>query len=185
MHGLCRKLIDPDFHEFIQSHDIILLCETWLSPNTITNLDIDGYFSSHIFGNKSKNTRKGRYSGGISVYIKHELMKQVTVVEKQQHGTIWLKLSSAMFSFQDDVYLCHAYFPPANSNVFDVRQVDFHELLESDIIKYNNLGRVLVTGDLNSRTSNESDFIVFDRYIDRDIHYVNTPDPPARVNKDK
>ena len=70
----------------------MFLSETWISKNDSINLDIEGYLSTHISGNKSQRTRKGCYSGGISVYYKTDLKNYVTVLEKQQCGIIWLKV---------------------------------------------------------------------------------------------
>ena len=59
----------------VNNFDILLLSETWLSSKTSLNLDINGYFSQHLFGNISPGTVKGRYSGGISLFAKKILEK--------------------------------------------------------------------------------------------------------------
>ena len=58
VNGLKRKLGDYDFLEYISSYDLIFLSETWISNKDKINLDINGYNSEHLFGNKSKNTTK-------------------------------------------------------------------------------------------------------------------------------
>ena len=65
-----------------------------------------------------------------------------------------------------DIYLCCTYIPPTNSRI--LRQVDQNmlDLIESDIEKYKVLGKIILTGDLNSRTSNERDYIIHDQYLD-------------------
>ena len=65
---------------------LLFLSETWLSRNTAYNLNIDGYDCYHLYGNKSRAARRGRYGGGISVYYKHELSSKISIVEKQQLG---------------------------------------------------------------------------------------------------
>ena len=70
MNGLSRKIQDQDFIHEINNYDIIILTETWLSKNTCVNLEIPKYNCKHLFGNKSRDTQKGRYSGGISLYYK-------------------------------------------------------------------------------------------------------------------
>ena len=59
------------------------------------------------------------------------------------------------------VYLCHIYMPPNDSNVFRSSQIDFFEQLELSIVKYSNMGKIFITGDMNSRTSNSPDFFFF------------------------
>lgn len=58
---------DPDFTYLVNNHDIIVLIDTWLSPNSNYNLDLNGHNAKHLYDNKSQNTRKGQYSGGISI----------------------------------------------------------------------------------------------------------------------
>ena len=42
----------------------------------------------------------------------------------------------------------------------------FFREIESEMLKFDNLGFTFITGDLNCRTSNEYDFIIFDKYLD-------------------
>ena len=125
MNGLKRKLCDPDFLEFLNNYDIIFLCETWLAKTDDLNLDINGFESEHLFGNKSKNTKKGRFSGGISIYFKSCLSTHVKIVEKEQSGLIWLKINGNIFKFNDDVYICNVYISPNNSKVINTDDFDF------------------------------------------------------------
>ena len=162
----------------------MLLNETWISNNDHLNLDIRGYTSEHIFGNKSIGTRKGRYSGGISIYYKNSLKDKIKVVEKHQIGILWLKISKDILSFNQDVYICVSYIPPAGSKVIRNDDIDLFEQLEIDIIKYKNLGVVYLTGDLNSRTSNEPDFLTYDRYLDDEDIFAIDSHIHTRVNKD-
>ena len=60
VNGLRRKIADCDFLKFTSTYDLVFLSETWISDKNKTNLDVNGYISEHIPGNKSKNTTKGR-----------------------------------------------------------------------------------------------------------------------------
>lgn len=124
--------------------------ETWVSKTDYTNFDINGYVCDFIPGNRTRRSRKGRYSGGISLYYRTCLKNYITVIEKQLHGIMWIKLSSVLFSFDEDVYFCNLYNPPSCSNVLKSYDVDIYDQLETEIIKYNNLGKVFVSGDFNS-----------------------------------
>ena len=46
------------------------------------------------------------------------------------------------------------------------RILTFFEQIEIDIVKYNDMGKVYVSGDLNSRTSDSFDYFDFDKYLD-------------------
>ena len=153
----------------ISEYDITFLSETWISKNTFLNLNVNDYCGEHILGNKSYNTRKGRYSGGISVYYRNHLRKYVTIVEKNQYGVIWIKLSKELFSFNEDVYVCNIYIPPINSKVIPNDQFDFFEELETGIEKYASLGKLFLTGDLKVARARGVQFII-NRTVFRNIN---------------
>ena len=152
----------------------MLLSETWLSSKTSLNLDINGYFSKHIFGNKAPGTGtvKGRYSGGISLYAKNYLKNKIKIVEQNQNGVLWIKLSSALFTFKEDVFICSVYIPPADSRIYHLADCNFWEEIEKGIELYSLTGKVFITGDFNGRTSNFLDILDFDRYFEnQDLLY--------------
>ena len=168
----------------ISQYDLIFLNETWISNKDTTNLNINGYISEHIPGNKSKNTTKGRFSGGISFYYKNDLKNVVKVVEKLQSGIIWVKIDKSLFPFNQDVYICHLYVPPSSSKVLNISEVDILEQLELCIEKYDSIGKVYITGDFNCRTASSMDYIEFDKYIDQDFLIFDTSNIPKRSNQD-
>ena len=160
--------------------------ETWISNKETSNLDINGYCAEHICGNKSKNTTRGRFSGGISFYFRSELKQYISVVESNQYGIIWIKISKELFPFDDDVFICHIYIPPSISKVFWSTDFDFFEQIEIDIVKYNDMGKVYVCGDFNSRTSDLLDYFVFDKYLDEHLSdMLSTCYIPIRSNMDR
>ena len=56
------------------------------------NLEIKNYTCEHLYGNKAENTKKGRFSGGISIYYKNNLKNHIQIIEKDQCGIIWFKM---------------------------------------------------------------------------------------------
>ena len=87
-------------------------------------------------------------------------------MQSTQCGIVWLKISQLILNHDSDIYLCCTYIPATNSRI--LRQVDQNmlDLIESDIEKYKVLGKIILTGDLNSSTSNERDYIILDQYLD-------------------
>ena len=83
INGLCRKLTDCDFLLYVKDYDILSLQETWINSKINMNLNLNGYFCHHIFGTKSPGAKKGRYSGGISVYAQNYLKDKLEIVEKK------------------------------------------------------------------------------------------------------
>lgn len=109
---LHRKLADTDFLDFLKSYDIVFLSETWASEKHLTNLSIQGFESVHVFGQKNTGVKKGRLSGGLAVYYKNELKNDISTIEINNVGIIWIKNNQNIFSFEEDLYICHTYIPP-------------------------------------------------------------------------
>ena len=57
-----------------------------------------------------------------------------------------------------------------NLEFTDLKISTIFELLEADIAKYQNLGKVFVCGDINARTGCEPDFFLFDHYIEAGLN---------------
>lgn len=177
-------------------YDLILLSETWISNKHLVNLDIDGYESFHLFGHKSIKTKKGRQSGGISVYFRKELKNKISIAEKNDFGIIWLKIDHDLFLFDEDIYICHTYIPPICSKVLIDKDFDFFEEIENGIEKFSKVGKTYITGDLNSRTAQLLDILEFDKYLDvndndkiydddnNDDFFLHEEILPIRHNKD-
>ena len=149
------KFDDPRFINLINNKDIICLVETHCSLENC--LSLPGYHAVHLI--RPKSTKAVKFSGGLSVYVKKELKSGVKFLEHQTNDYIWLKLSKSFFSLQEDIYLCFMYNPPENSSYTKSLDKDYFEILENDIIKYSSLGKILLAGDLNSRTGQSLDFI--------------------------
>ena len=112
------------------------------------SLGIKGYECFHMYGNKTQNVKKGRYSGGLSIYYKQTLAKSVEIVETHQNGILCVKLNKKLFSFREDVYIINVYVPPTNSNVIDLNNFDLFDELEIYSEKYKCLGKSLITAIL-------------------------------------
>ena len=71
------------------------------------------------------------------------------------------------------------------SNVLKNSDIDIYDQRETGIIKYNNLGKVFVTGDFNSRTSGSIDYLIFYKYLDQNLQCLNSVDVPLRKSQDR
>jgi hypothetical protein len=105
-------------------------------------------------------------SGGISLYYKSNLKDKISVVESHQCGIIWTKTCKTLFYFNNDVFICSTYIPPYTSNVIRHNDVNIFDSIELGIEKYRLLGKIFINGDLNSKTANERDFTIYDRFLD-------------------
>ncbi len=80
------------------------------------------------------------------------------------------------------------YIPNSKSKVLAHEDIDYFELLELDVARYKSLGRILICGDLNSRTGTHSRTLEIphtDNYIpnntDDDTLFTHIP---QRVSED-
>ena len=162
--------------------------ETWLASNECVNLEIQEYKSIHIFGNKSPRAKKGRHSGGISLYFRDYLTDKIKIMEQKQCGILWVKILRDIFEFNEDVYMCHIYNPPQGSKVINHEDINFFEVLEQGIVTYKTLGKIFITGDFNSMSAEESDILDFDTYLaeeELDVDIDRDYEMTDRKNKDK
>ena len=64
---------------------------------------------------------------------------------------MWIKLSKSFFNFEYDTYLCCCYIPPVNSKLLVNKNIDLHDVLLQEILKFQDIGEIIILGDLNSR----------------------------------
>ena len=194
VNGLIRKLGDIDFVDTINKFDVIFLSETWISGKHVNNLELQNFESYHIYGQKTRGTNKGRYSGGISVYYRSVLKDHISIVDADRNGIVWLKIDQNLFEFNENVFICNLYIPPKGSKVLRDRDIDFLEQVEIGLERHGQMGKTFIIGDFNSRTAEITDILEIDKYLDEGTEVDNTDTDalnkvldsiPVRKNKDK
>ena len=185
--GINKKLNDEDFLTFISDFDLLIFTETWNAQNS--NIDIKGYDCVNCPRPKFNRSAK-RNSGGVALYYKEQFKRYIQVLDRDEKGIIWFKLSKELILSENDAYYCICYIPPEDSAVYrnvnsSLHNFDFFEQINSDVRKYSDLGDIYLLGDLNSRTGLTHDYIS-DIHLDR---YVNMPQTaavslPVRKNHD-
>jgi exonuclease III len=123
-----------------------------------------------------------RGHGGICLFYKNHIKNGLKIVEKNSQGIIWVKLCKYFFDLQDDIFVCFLYIPPSNSVYFNLVDTDYFELLEYNIRKYSDNGKVAVIGDLNARCGSRSDILEPSTIFDRFIHVIEQDDNENYIN---
>jgi hypothetical protein len=166
----------------------LCLTETWQKPGD--SYVIEGFSCISVYAKKPKGNR-GRCSGGVCVYCKNDIFDGVSVICKDNDGVIWVKLDKAYFNTSDDIFVCVVYILPENSDVSKRNDLDFFDILEDGIAKYQGHGKLFVCGDLNSRVGSADDTVRNNNigdFIDvcDDGEFVETDysDIPDRVSED-
>ena len=155
VNGLGQKHRDNLFLDHIKC-DIHILLETWKGESPDIKIPNYGSFSKC----RTRKKKARRNSGGIIVYFKNHLKKGIEylVNSTESKNRMWIKLDKTFFSIDKDLYICGIYIPPLNSPHY----VNEYETLESEINLLSSKGHILLMGDLNSRTSANPDFILYD-----------------------
>ena len=117
----------------------------------------------------------------------------IDLVNINDKGIIWFKLKKLHFGFDNDIYVCGCYIPPADSQVYTnssspLFEFDFFDQINRDIIEYSQYGDIVLTGDLNARTGQKSDIISsidLERYIDMPDYDVPIDNLPLRMSSDR
>ena len=102
--------------------------------------------------------KTSKSSGGIAIFVKHELQKLVQPIRTDNEDIIWLKLGGK----SQDVYLGTIYLNPHRGKISESHKI---KKLAEDVINFKRKGgQVILQGDLNARVSNEKDFLEFDKF---------------------
>ena len=168
--GLKSSLDDEDFLNLVHNFDLVFCSETWQRRGD--NFELSGYECIEVPRVESlKGSRRGH--GGVCLFIKNELVKGVQVLEKDRYGSIWVKLCKEFFGLDTDICVCFLYIPPQQSVYYRSHDIGFFEKVESDIRKYSTFGNILVSGDLNARCGQKTDFT---EHSERYSNFVSTVD---------
>ena len=133
--GLRDKLEDLSILRFITDFDIVFLLETKM----YFNINIPGF---DVYANVSQH---GQHRGGVVMLVKCALSSDVSYVDTDDEGQIWVTLLGS-----PRIKIGGVYVPPEDSPYFSVAQhgtVAAHTLPQENII---------VLGDFNARVGTPS-----------------------------
>lgn len=140
--------------------DIVGLVET----HTITGQHDDIFFAdfdTHLL-HRPKHKKAPHGSGGIAVLLRHNIRKGIKIHQSKGNDYVWLNLNKGFFGFTEDLHICIAYIPPADSTYSKSLKQDILDRIESDINRLKTQGNILLMGDLNGRVGRVLDFIPAD-----------------------
>ena len=100
--------------------------------------------------------------GGSVIIVRDTYLKYISVIHNYADTVIWLKLDHALTAFNQDLYIACTYLPPSTSSFYRHYDVDIFYDLENQIHHYSSLGKVILIGDMNARTSVRPDYIETD-----------------------
>ena len=150
--GLTSKLKDSEFCDSLKKIDFITLVETRFPVNKTIN--IEGYYCYNRSRPKAEKARW--YSGGISVLVKKSLRKGVPFFFSKNNimNLYGGNLVSSFFNLEEDIYVCSAYIPPANSRYYGKSEKDPNDELQTQLLSYSKLDKIILMWDFNARKGN-------------------------------
>ena len=175
VNGLLTKVFDNNFVSFVSSFDFVCLVETFVES-----------FTFHVFPEHKvfcqpavKLSRHGRPSGGVVCLIRKVLLPHIRQVKVDHGNYLLFVISRDLFGLSKDVLYACTYVPPEGSGyyAFAGEGGDGILLLENclfDNALVNNDLFVLLSGDLNSRTSNISQYVTIEDDFIESLHLSGT-----------
>ena len=154
IHGISSKVIgekykDPNFLEIIASFDTICISEL----HTNKTISIPG-FSLKKQKIRDKKHAGPKLSGGIAVYVKHDIANNFKIIPNDNIDSIWLKTVGSTGENHFGFYYCS----PDNGNS------DFFEIVNEEIEKLKLVNNTYIFGDFNARTKTVCENIAHDKY---------------------
>ena len=134
--------------------------------NEYSQLMLNGYLF-YNFPRKIIDPRAKRASGGISIFIKQELCKCVTIEKQVSENVVWLRLHNLGLT-DKDYCIGVVYIPPETSTHSNV---DIFTVLSEDIFNLSSFNHVFLCGDFNARTGMLSDVPI--DITGNDVHIDN------------
>lgn len=155
--GLRKRSNYPDFFENFVDYDIVCFTEAKIDE---TDIILFPGFTAFYQPRKQKFLRK---SGGIVVYVKDSLAKFVSKIESESDYVLWLSFSEGLLHNVDHLILGAVYIPPENSNFYNEEEIMAFENEVTSLCSSH--PHVMLTGDFNSRTANQCDYIQTDDFL--------------------
>jgi hypothetical protein len=162
------KSTDPDFLKEVNNFDIITLSETHVTKGH--SFQIEG-FCDPFEGIRCKHPKARKGSGGVAILVKQAIRNGVAFHQSNSPDLIWVQLKKSFFGCTDDIFIGVAYVSPINSTYSLRQDVPVWDTLALEVDKYQQKGKVILVGDLNTRTGSLPDFIQND-----DEQFTPVPD---------
>ena len=158
----------------VSNLDIVCFQESWLEKMHKTKKE--GF--RFIRQERQKNAKARRNSGGVIIMVKEYIYKKIKQMPSRSKDVIWIKLCSKAFGLVRDLYICNCYIKPLKGSI---KNTDTYQKLQRDVIKYGNLGDVMLLGDLNSRVGAKDEKIKLDSMVEEDLYNIHIREDDTEV----
>ena len=162
MAGVLNKQDDREFLEYVSTHDIFILVETWLGKYH----DLHKYFPTHKLYNceGTRLNKFGRLSGGILVGVRDTVIDYVDYKQRDSKQFVTLKIKKQRLGLDRDIVLIGTYIQPKDSKFYyknrDIQPFDELQEMIIEIKAQMDDEEIdfLILGDMNARLGTLQDF---------------------------
>ena len=177
---LGNKLHQREVRSIFEKHDFFGIVETH-AENKTEGLEVNNFKCYKKC--RQRSGKKGH--GGIAVYFRTELKQGISYIPTNNENAIWCKLDKTYFDLQSDIYLATIYLSPEKYE--KQKNKNYIEQLENEIVKFSELGDIMLQGDLNARCGHLQDqlFTGKDNFIDQALTAPGHVDIPPRNSEDE
>ena len=174
-----KKFLSADFLNEIAEYDVIGLAETHIHSSIIEDLFIPGF---HLLSyvNRTCNSKSKTAPGGLAVFCKNNLSNMFVPIERNSKDALWVKVKKDFIGLPYDIYLGTIYHSPSGNK--NETQKTYQELTD-DVSLFQGKGLVILQGDFNAITKQETDFITNDEFT-KGLDLENYSTVPARNSED-
>jgi len=103
-----NKLNSPELKHVFETHDVVLLTETWTNDTCMSNLHVNNFKCFFLNRTEIKKTSK-RSSGGLIVYIRDQYVANDTLVFTSCDDLLCIRIEGSIFNLESDLYFCLSY----------------------------------------------------------------------------
>ncbi len=156
INGLTDKLGYPHVSSLLTQFDLIFISESWLEIEKIDDPvhTIPG-FTPNNFPRTHIHAKAHRASGGLILYVKDKIAKNVNVLKNICDHFIIVCING----YHEKIFLIFCYIPPQDSpHLCKSCDGNLIEMLFDLHAEYSSEGPVYLCGDLNGRTGQAPDF---------------------------
>ena len=168
-----NKLKSPELKQIFDSSDLVLFAESWTDETS--DLEVNN-FEHFVLNRKLIKANSRRNSGGIVLYVRNKFASSETLVFTSEDDFLWIKLSKPVLFSDKDLYVCLCYVTPDDSRRQSMVETNIFDRLMDSLIHIESKSQskcdILICGDLNARSSVNTDFVV----DDNPVHMSVLPD---------
>lgn len=175
--GIKSKLLIQEFIDFLQSYDVVCLCETRCDDvdMSIVGETMENLGFVVVFKNRHEVSRYK--SGGLVIAIKKNAPFKWKQIKHTYETLLSIRLDHIYLNLENDLIITAVYIPPSNSRYANK---DHFDELDNLLLNYTNTDYFhLLCGDYNAHTGTMTDII---QVNDDDNNYFVNDDVYNNLN---